>query len=113
MLQGYWQTQLSPAMKSAVLADWADELEDWTREQVRWGLRRWRRNNPNKKPNPGHIAALLKQKWAAKVNDQLDAAERNIKSGKRYLCTSIPSTTARALVAAGRVTEEECREVGV
>ncbi|WP_377758852.1 hypothetical protein [Paracoccus angustae] len=62
VLQGYWQEQLAPELKAAVLADWADELEDWHLEQVRWGLREWRRENPRRKPNPGDIVAVLKKR---------------------------------------------------
>lgn len=47
-------------MKAAILADWMDELEDWTVDQIRAALREWRRTNPSKKPNPGHILILLK-----------------------------------------------------
>ena len=60
VLSGYWQADLEPKMKAAVMADWADELEDWTLEQVRWGLRAWRRDNPRRKPNPGDILGILK-----------------------------------------------------
>lgn len=62
VLDGFWQTRPGPEMKAAILADWMDELEDWHVDQVRWALRSWRRNNPNKKPNPGHIAMLLRNK---------------------------------------------------
>lgn len=44
-----------------MLADWADTLEDWEHRQVVWALRKWRNENPNKKPNPGHILAVLKE----------------------------------------------------
>jgi len=47
-------------IKTAMLADWADSLEDWSHKQVLWALRKWRNDNPNKKPNPGHILKLLK-----------------------------------------------------
>lgn len=60
ILQGYWQADLAPEMKAAVMADWCDELEDWTVEQVRWALREWRRDNPRRKPNPGDVLAILK-----------------------------------------------------
>lgn len=46
--------------KARILTDWADALEDWTITQVLWGLRKWRDDNPSKKPNPSHIKALLK-----------------------------------------------------
>lgn len=61
ILQGYWQAEMAPEMKSAVMADWADELEDWTIAQVRWALREWRRANPRRKPNAGDIVAILKE----------------------------------------------------
>ena len=71
MLTGYWQTDLDPKLRAAVLADWADELQDWTAEQVKWGLRQWRRDNPRRKPNPGDIVSVLKRRrgdeFAAKV----------------------------------------------
>ena len=71
VLDGYWHTQPPVELKAAVMADWADELEDWTLEQVRWGLRAWRRDNPRRKPNPGDIVQILKRRrgeeYAAKA----------------------------------------------
>lgn len=68
VLQGYWQADIAPEMKTAIMADWADELEDWPVAQIRWGLREWRRDNPRRKPNPGDILAVLKKRrgeeWA-------------------------------------------------
>ena len=61
ILQGYWQAEMAPEVKAGVMADWADELQDWTVEQVRWGLRQWRRENPRRKPNPGDVLAILKE----------------------------------------------------
>ena len=61
VLDGYWQTMPGPKMKSAILADWMDELEDWHIDQIRWALRKWRNDSPSKKPNPGHIVGLLKR----------------------------------------------------
>lgn len=61
ILQGYWQSEMAPEVKAGVMADWADELQDWTIEQVRWGLRQWRRDNPRRKPNPADVLAILKE----------------------------------------------------
>ena len=58
---GYWQENAAPALQAAMMADWADELEDWTVEQVRWGLREYRRENPTRRPNPALISKLLKE----------------------------------------------------
>ena len=60
IMQGYWQSMPPAEIKTAMLADWADALEDWSHKQVLWALRKWRNENPNKKPNPGHILAMLK-----------------------------------------------------
>ena len=59
-MSGYWQTDMEPMLRAAVMCDWADELQDWTVEQVRWGLRQWRSENPRRKPNPGDIFGILK-----------------------------------------------------
>jgi hypothetical protein len=59
ILSGYWQTYPPEAIKTAMLADWADTLEDWEHRQIVWALRKWRNENPNKKPNPGHILSIL------------------------------------------------------
>jgi len=61
ILDGYWDRQPPADVKAGILADWADALEDWTQEQVLYGLRKWRNENPSKKPNPGHILAVLKE----------------------------------------------------
>lgn len=60
ILQGYWQALPPEEIKAAMLADWADSLEDWSHKQILWALRKWRNENPNKKPNPGHILSILK-----------------------------------------------------
>lgn len=80
ILQGYWQQQLPDAIKAAHLADWSDTLQDWTHEQVLWGLRKWRNENPSKKPNPGHILSILKAQRgkteAAKMQQPATEPER-------------------------------------
>jgi len=45
--------------------------------------------------------------------DKLSAWAESIKSGRDYLCRSIPSTAARELVQRGIVTHEQCKRVGV
>lgn len=60
-MSGYWQTDMDPKLRAAVMVDWADELEDWSVKQVKWALREWRRNNPRRKPNPGDIVGILKE----------------------------------------------------
>jgi hypothetical protein len=64
ILDGYWQADMSEMKRNLILADWCDEMERWTFESVRAALRWWRRQNPNKKPNPGHIREKLERALA-------------------------------------------------
>jgi hypothetical protein len=67
ILDGYWKELPGKALKSGIMADWMDALQDWSHENVVYGLRKWRNENPSKKPNPGHVLAILKQARGAKV----------------------------------------------
>lgn len=59
VLGGYFQAAIPAELEAGMMADWADELENWSVDQVRWGLRDWRRRNPRIRPNPGDILAVL------------------------------------------------------
>lgn len=74
VLKGYWQDKRSFEMDAAVKAWWMDELEDWTPDQVRWAMRKWCRDNPDRRPNPGHILAMLRKSWGRKHAEQTRAA---------------------------------------
>ncbi len=73
--------------------------------------------------SPLHVSTYLNgRRWedegltvakTATPDDPLAPAERAIKSRKRFLCTHVTEHQARQLLAAGRVTEQECREMGV
>ena len=63
VLDGYWQNDLSQRKRDLILMDWCDELEEWPVESVKAALRNWRRDNPSKKPNPGHILQILNRAW--------------------------------------------------
>lgn len=54
--------------------DWCDELENWPVESVKAALRQWRRDNPSKKPNPGHILQILNRAWGERNAEQVRAA---------------------------------------
>ena len=60
VLSAYFQPHESDAIKAGQLAWWCDELQDWTHEQVVYGLRHWNRENPRTRPTPGDIVKLLK-----------------------------------------------------
>jgi hypothetical protein len=66
VLSAYFQPHEAEDIKAAQLAWWCDELQDWTRQQVVWGLRDWNRNNPRLRPTPGDIVAILKRERGKK-----------------------------------------------
>lgn len=60
VLSGYFQPNEAEQIRAGQLAWWCDELQDWTHEQVVWGLRKWNRENPRLRPTPGDIVRILK-----------------------------------------------------
>ena len=76
-MHSYWRSTPPEQVKAAILADWCDTLEDWTHEQVTWALRKWRNENPNKRPNAGHILALMKEARGKKIAAQLPKQEQD------------------------------------
>jgi len=62
IFDGYWREGKSEKMNARVLADWADRFQNWGADQFLWALRKWQDDNPNKKPNPGHIKKLLEDR---------------------------------------------------
>mgnify|MGYP000259438425 CR=1 FL=1 len=75
----------------------------------------------NKDASPLHPVRYLKhrrwedetlpQEW--KTGDLVAIAAKSIKSGKSFLCGNISAARARECIAAGLVTETECKAVGV
>ncbi|MBT0780556.1 hypothetical protein [Paracoccus sp. pheM1] len=74
ILHGYWQPSESETLRAAVLRDWCDTLEGWKPDSVLAALRKWRNENPSKRPNPGHIVQMLKEAWGKKHVEQVRAA---------------------------------------
>lgn len=44
-------------------------------EQVVWSLRKWNRENPDRRPTPGHIVSMLKDARGRKIAAQLPKQE--------------------------------------
>lgn len=71
VLSAYFQPHEDDSIKSAQLAWWCDELEDWTREQVVWALRKWNRDNPRWRPTPGDIVSICKKQRGMKLAKEM------------------------------------------
>nr|WP_138918404.1 hypothetical protein [Paracoccus sp. TRP] len=95
VLHGYWQPDDSQSLRAAVLADWCDELEPWPVESIRAALRKHRRDYPNRRPNPGHILAILSEAWGRRNVEQVRAA-----IAKPEPVRDLPSPERRAEMAA-------------
>lgn len=112
VLQGYWQAEMSPEMKAAVLADWADELQDWTIEQIRWGLREWRKREPRRRPNPASISAILKEQRGRREMERAKAraAAQRPALKPRPAAKPDPERVARIMADLGFPREDRARE---
>ena len=73
VLSAYFQPHEAPEIRSAQLAWWCDELQDWTREQVVWALRQWNRDCPRARPTPGDILGIMKAMRGKKEAEKLAA----------------------------------------
>lgn len=71
VLSAYFQPHEAEEIRAGQLAWWCDELQDWTQEQVVYSLRKWNRDNPDKRPTPGHIVAIMKELRGRKIAAQL------------------------------------------
>lgn len=74
VLAGYWQPSEAEELRAAILRDWCDELENFDARSIRAALRQWRQENPSKRPNPGHILAILNAAWGRRNADQVKDA---------------------------------------
>lgn len=100
MANGYWQDLImSEEVKTLILADWADELQDWSMDRIRAALIAWRDDNPRRKPTPGDIKTILRAEWgrekAPEVRrlreavDQPQALDRPDPERRRAICAEL------------------------
>lgn len=59
-LGNYWQAPADEVSDRLRMADWLAALEDWPIVDVQDALRQWVLDNPDRRPNFGHISGLLK-----------------------------------------------------
>lgn len=74
ILHGYWQPSDSETLRAAVLRDWCDTLQEWHPDSVLAALRKHRKDHPSRRPNPGHILAILTEAWGRRNAEQVKAA---------------------------------------
>lgn len=106
VLHSYWRADKDPLIRTAELAWWSDELEDWSIDQVQWALRRWCRDNPDRRPNPGHIVALLIQRRGQACAERM-AAERLAKRAEEPAREPIDEETCKLRIAQLQATVRE------
>lgn len=58
-LRSYWQSAKDGEIDALEIANWIEALEDWPAELVHRALMAWIAEHPNRRPNHGHIGAVL------------------------------------------------------
>jgi hypothetical protein len=119
----FWAMWPNKVSKGDALTAWkklkADEKRRVVEVCASW-FAAWRKANPEL--SPIHPATFLnKRRWedegvsqpTAPVADIRQALADRIKSGKAWLVRDISPAQARELIAAGLVTQEDCRKAGV
>jgi DNA-binding MarR family transcriptional regulator len=119
----FWAKWPNKVAKGAALTAWkklkADEKRRVVEVCASW-FAAWRKANPEL--SPIHPATFLnKRRWedegvsqpTAPTVDIRQALADRIKSGKQWLVRDISPAQARELIAAGLVTQEDCRKAGV
>ena len=71
-------------------------MQDWTREQVVYGLRKWNRDNPDRRPTPGHILRVLKATRGQRAAERARASVAEVAEVARAL----PTDEERAAIMA-------------
>lgn len=68
LLDGYWQSRPSDAVKAEIMADWMDALVNFSPDEIRTACREYL-NGPDhaRKPKPGDISSLIQQARALEL----------------------------------------------
>lgn len=90
LLDGYWISRPTDAVKEQIVADWIDGLENFTQAEITAACREWVRDNPRKKPNFGDIRAVVLR------HRQIEAAKHRKPEPEPYSALSVPSEERRA-----------------
>lgn len=59
VLHGYWQSSPAPMVKAEIVKGWMDALQNYTKPEIIAAFSKHVADNPNKRPNEGHIRGLI------------------------------------------------------
>lgn len=104
MLDGYWQNRPSEPVVRRIRETWAEVLLPYSLDEVRDACRQWVTDNPSRKPNYGHILAILRDNRAGAAAPWLDTMSRVTAAVSET--TGIPEWMLRGK---GRRTPEVCK----
>jgi hypothetical protein len=75
VLGGYWQTTPPAVVKAEMIAGWMDALQDYTKPEIIRAFSLHVSDNPNKRPNEGHIRQIILSNRAAEIAAEPKAPE--------------------------------------
>lgn len=120
----FWADVPHKVNKQAAMKAWG-KLSPQDRKAAHEGVKRfyaWFASTYPKASTLHPSSYLTGKRWqdetgaSAKVaarETKIENAANSIRSGKPFLCTQIPAAVARDCIAAGLVTLDQCRSVGV
>lgn len=65
---------MSEEVKTLILEDWANQLENWSMDRIWAALTNWRDANPRRRPNPSDIKLMLSAEWGREKAAEARAA---------------------------------------
>jgi hypothetical protein len=95
LLYHYWTADDEPAMRRVQIADWVEDLEEFTLVSVELACREWRRNQ-NRRPTIADIRKLIGIELQDRVNAEQLALPQQIESPEaiRLRCSALYATCA-------------------
>lgn len=98
LLDGYWQSRPSDAVKAEIMADWMDALVNFSPDEIRAACREYL-NGPDhaRKPKPGDISALVQQSRAAEL--ARFRASKPKREERRFTALDVPVEERRRAAA--------------
>ena len=109
---GWWREPSSMVVKARMFQKWMDALDQYQIGEIIKAFNSHTRQNPNKKPNEGHIIALIEQKRSG-VSPKVDMAEfwaSAIKSGGFVSNSCFTPNLTAEMLERGLVTKDQLKK---